>query len=85
MVLAKGVRTSHHLNRADLLCLQGRDCSREGLLMEDNAQLLDLTGKTALVTSASHGLGVTFAQALSGAGAQLVLPVRRADTLQAVS
>ncbi len=53
--------------------------------MEDSAQLLDLAGKTALVMGASHGLGATFAQALTGAGAQLVLPARSADTHQAVS
>jgi NAD(P)-dependent dehydrogenase (short-subunit alcohol dehydrogenase family) len=36
--------------------------------MNDSAQLLDLSGETAIVPGASHGLGVTFAQALTGAG-----------------
>ncbi|MBV9626198.1 MAG: glucose 1-dehydrogenase, partial [Acidobacteria bacterium] len=36
----------------------------------------DLTGKTAVVTGASYGLGVTFAEALAEQGAQLVLAAR---------
>jgi hypothetical protein len=37
--------------------------------MTDPASLFDLTGKVALVTGASSGLGVTFAEALADAGA----------------
>jgi len=42
-------------------------------------------GKTAVVTGASSGLGVTFARALSAAGAQVVLAARRGDRLEAVA
>src|SRR5919112_9638 len=42
----------------------------------------DLEGKTALVTGASSGLGVTFARALGNAGANVVLVARRVDRLE---
>ena len=41
-----------------------------------------LTGKVALVTGASSGLGVAIAQCLAEAGADLVLGARRLDKLQ---
>ena len=41
----------------------------------------DLTGKTAVVTGASYGLGVTFVEALASQGAQLVLAARSEDKL----
>lgn len=41
----------------------------------------DLTGKVAIVTGASRGLGQTFARALAGAGADLVVTSRRVESL----
>jgi NAD(P)-dependent dehydrogenase (short-subunit alcohol dehydrogenase family) len=51
----------------------------------DAARLFDLTGRTAIVTGASSGLGVTFAQTLAANGANLVLAARRRDRLEAVA
>jgi len=44
----------------------------------------DLSGKTALVTGASSGLGTHFAKCLGQAGANVVLAARRADRLQSL-
>ncbi len=41
--------------------------------------LPDLTGRRAVVTGASDGIGLGIAGRLAGAGAELVLPVRNAD------
>lgn len=44
-------------------------------------QMFDLTGKIALVTGTSRGLGQQFGRALARAGADLVLTSRHRDTL----
>ena len=46
--------------------------------------MFDLTGKTALVTGASGGIGGAIARALHGQGAKVVLSGTRADALEAV-
>jgi gluconate 5-dehydrogenase len=45
-------------------------------------ELFDLTGKTALVTGASRGLGRQFARALTGAGADVAITSRTLDSLE---
>ncbi len=44
-----------------------------------------LAGKTAVVTGASSGLGVTFARALAAAGANVVVTARRVERLEALA
>ncbi|MBS0520233.1 MAG: glucose 1-dehydrogenase [Proteobacteria bacterium] len=48
------------------------------------SKLFDLSGKAALVTGASSGLGAHFAECLGEAGASVVLAARRADRLQSL-
>ncbi len=45
-------------------------------------QLFDLSGKTALVTGGSRGLGLQMAQALGEAGARVMLSSRKAQDLE---
>ena len=46
-------------------------------------QLFDLSGKTALITGGSRGLGLQMAQALGEAGAHVLLSSRKAPELEA--
>lgn len=47
--------------------------------------LFDLSGKTALVTGASRGIGEALAVGLAGAGANIIAAARRVDSLDAVA
>ena len=47
------------------------------------AQLFDLTGRTAIVTGGSRGLGLQIATALGEAGAQVLIAARKAEELDA--
>jgi gluconate 5-dehydrogenase len=51
---------------------------------EFSMSMFDLTGKIALVTGASSGLGVQFAKALAGQGADLAIMARRKEKLDEV-
>lgn len=44
--------------------------------------LFDLSGKTALITGGSRGLGLQIAEALGEQGARIVLSARKADELK---
>ncbi|MDD2810941.1 SDR family NAD(P)-dependent oxidoreductase, partial [Rhodoferax sp.] len=47
--------------------------------------LFNLTGKTALITGGSRGLGLQMAHALGEAGARVMLAARKADELEAAT
>jgi NAD(P)-dependent dehydrogenase (short-subunit alcohol dehydrogenase family) len=53
--------------------------------MTDRSATFDLSGRVALVTGASSGLGTQFALALAAAGAKVVAGARRLDRLQALA
>jgi len=50
--------------------------------MNANTSLFDLTGKTAVITGGSRGLGLQVAEALGSYGARVLLSARKADELQ---
>jgi gluconate 5-dehydrogenase len=54
----------------------------EASTFSDRSSLFDLTGRVALVTGTSRGLGQYFARALARAGADLILTSRNHDSLR---
>lgn len=50
----------------------------------NNSKMFDLTGKVALITGASSGLGVQFTKALAKSGAKVAIMARRIEKLAAV-
>ena len=76
---------SHRLNHDGALTVAWRVCP---ILRDMPEHPFDLSGKIAIVTGASRGLGSYFARALADAGADLVITSRRlealAETRQAV-
>jgi NAD(P)-dependent dehydrogenase (short-subunit alcohol dehydrogenase family) len=49
------------------------------------AEPFDLTGRVALVTGGSSGLGERFARVLAGAGAKVAIAARRVDRIEALA
>ena len=56
--------------------------SGAGKTRETDVTLFDLTGRRALITGASKGIGYAIAEALAGAGASVVLNARNLDRLE---
>src|SRR5262245_51240973 len=53
--------------------------------LDPTTSLLDVAGRTAIVTGASSGLGEMFAEVLAAAGANVVLAARRVERLESLA
>jgi NAD(P)-dependent dehydrogenase (short-subunit alcohol dehydrogenase family) len=53
--------------------------------MRETSHLLDLTGKVAIVTGASRGIGAALAAAFAASGARVVLASRKLEDLEATA
>jgi NAD(P)-dependent dehydrogenase (short-subunit alcohol dehydrogenase family) len=54
-------------------------------IVKSAAELFDNSGPTAVVTGASSGLGVGFAETLAGAGANVVIAARRTGNIESLA
>jgi len=51
----------------------------------DPRNLFDLSGKVALITGGSRGLGLQMAKAFAAAGADIIVASRKLDTCEAAA
>ena len=65
------------------LCVAPPGASESTPMTRTVQQLFDLSGKNALITGGSRGLGLQMAHALGEAGARVMLCARQADELEA--
>ena len=85
VTLAQDARSFAQFGRPSPRLVEGYTALRQIGKTIASMSMFDVSGKTALVTGASSGLGEHFARTLAGAGANVVLAARRLDRLQTLS